>query len=90
MDVFFERVETGRTHSTKDGIVPIRDEAGNPEAEYRLGGIVDGVKVPFLTKSAGYVEQLVERGKESQTADGEPEHGANVPPEAKPEASWAE
>jgi hypothetical protein len=39
---------------------------GEPTYEYQLGADVGGVFVPFVTKSAGYVEHLIERGRASQ------------------------
>lgn len=78
MGLSFEKVETGRTHSTRDGIVPIVDADGNTECEYQLLATVDGAKVKLLSKSAGWVETQVQAYKNAQTDDGEPEGGAWV------------
>jgi hypothetical protein len=74
----FERVETGRTHTTRDGVVPIADEGGVAEAVYQLNAYVDGVPVTLMTKQASYIDSLIQRAKETAD-DGEPAEGANVP-----------
>ncbi len=39
------------------------------ETSYVLGAKIDGVFIPFMTKDAGYIDQLIERGKEAQAAE---------------------
>lgn len=34
------------------------DENGEPTHEYQFGGEIDGVFVPAVTKSAGYIEHI--------------------------------
>ena len=48
------------------------DADGNKTYEYQLGGEVEGHFVPFVTKSAGYVEHLRDREASSKEGD-EPE-----------------
>lgn len=36
------------------------------DTHYVLGGEVDGVFIPFITKSAGYIDALVAAGKQNQ------------------------
>lgn len=42
------------------------DHKGDPTFEYQFGAEVDGYFVPFVTKSAGYVEQLAQRERDAQ------------------------
>jgi hypothetical protein len=36
------------------------------DTHYVLGGEIDGVFVPFVTKAAGYIDALVQQGKQNQ------------------------
>jgi hypothetical protein len=42
------------------------DTDGNPIYEYQFGASIEGGFVPFVTKSAGYVEHLAARDKAQQ------------------------
>jgi hypothetical protein len=46
---------------------------------YQLGAEIDGVFVPFVTKSGGYIDSQVERGKalQAQTSTSEPATGSS-------------
>jgi hypothetical protein len=52
------------------------------DTHYVLGGEVDGVFIPFITKSAGYIDALVQQGKanqqnQQQTAHEQPATGTS-------------
>lgn len=47
-------------------VVTATDEQGNETAEYQLGGEVGGVFVPFVTKSEGYIDNLVRAERAAQ------------------------
>ena len=56
-------------------IVTGEDENGNEMYDYQFGAKVDGVFVPFVTKSGGYIDHLVAAGKaaaKDKTTDEEP------------------
>ena len=68
----FEQVETGRTHTLNGVTEPIADSEGNPETEWTLFAIVDGTKVPLLTKPGNFVanwkireQRLAERDRQT-------------------------
>jgi hypothetical protein len=46
------------------------------DTHYVLGGEVDGVFIPFITKSAGYIDALVQTEKANQQNEPNPEQKA--------------
>jgi hypothetical protein len=70
-ELTFEKIATGRTHTTREGVAEILNEDGTPETEYVLFAHVDGAKLRLLSKSSGYVERQVERAQNA--ADNEPD-----------------
>lgn len=52
------------------------DENGEPIKEVQFGGEYNGVFVPFVTKSLGYVEALAKREQANQEAEGESEQAS--------------
>jgi hypothetical protein len=61
--------------------------AGGNRTDYHyvLGGEIDGVFVPFVTKAAGYIDHLVETGKANQKneTDSEQKAGGAFTPSGK-------
>jgi hypothetical protein len=52
------------------------------DVHYVLGGEVDGVFIPFVTKAAGYIDHLVSTGKANQQNESDseqPKGGAFTP-----------
>jgi hypothetical protein len=53
------------------------------DTHYVLGGEVDGVFIPFITKSAGYIDALVATGKQNQQNQPQGTHEPTTPGTAK-------
>lgn len=45
------------------------------ETSYQFGAEIEGVFVPAFTKSAGYIDHLVQRGKDAQERDQDAQTG---------------
>jgi hypothetical protein len=52
------------------------------DTHYVLGGEIDGVFVPFVTKAAGYIDALVQQGKQNERQKSEA--AGWTEPETKP------
>lgn len=50
---------------------------GSPIEDVQFGAEVDGVFVPFVTKTAGYIDALVARGRTEQEAQREADEKAS-------------
>jgi hypothetical protein len=53
------------------------------DTHYVLGGEVDGVFIPFITKSAGYIDALVATGKQNQQNQPQGTHEPTTPGTSK-------
>jgi hypothetical protein len=54
------------------------DNEGNATYEYQFGAEVDGVFVPFVTKSGGYIDTLVQNAKAKAESESASNTGATA------------
>lgn len=62
---------------------------GSPIEDVQFGAEVDGVFVPFVTKTAGYIDALVARGRTEQEAARANEPQASPSTDETPDDSQA-